>query len=183
MVKIKITQDIKDFVAKFAEKQNIGGFSNLKKFDLNKASRLDFQYTGLYGEAAWYLWRHGSIDKLETLLLEKETEFKNTKKGDNGLDAIINFNGVDKQVDIKSSYVDKEEKINTLNLVVPEREYHDDQIYVGAFTIGKSRKDIDEVVLKGWCLTEDIKDRWHYDRSKYAVKSKDLKDMDLLKKE
>ena len=39
-----------------------------------------------------------------------------------------------------------EEKIEKLNLVVPIREYHQNMIYVGAFTVGPTRKEVKKLV-------------------------------------
>ena len=177
-----ITSEHRDFVARYAPGQDIGGFSNLSKNDLSKASRLDFQYTGIYGELAWYLYRYGNLDKLQNLLEQKFRELRPQRKGDDGLDDIVTHNGKTRNIDIKSSYVPNVDKIQYLNLVVPEREYHPDMIYVGAFTVGSDRRNIDQVMLAGWCANEHITRRWKVDPKKFCVSVQDLRDLSVLKK-
>ena len=179
---IKITQEHRDFVSNYAPGQDIGGFSNLASKDLNKATRLDFQYTGIYGELAWYIYRYGSYDKLKNLLEYKFNVLRPNKKGDNGFDDEVTHNGLTRFIDVKSSHVGDVEKIQRLNLVIPEREYHDHMIYVCAFTAGKSRENVDEVVLAGWCANEHVNKRWFYDPSKYCVPVSDLRKLSALKK-
>ena len=147
---IKITQEHRDFVAEYAPKQTIGGFSNLSKDDLSKATRHDYQITGIMGELAFALYRYGNYDKLKALLDQKYRELRPARKGDNGLDDIITHNSTTRYIDIKSSHVSNIDKIMHLNLVVPEREYHQKMIYVAAFTIGNNRQEVKEVVLAGW---------------------------------
>ncbi|SRR5258706_7899211 len=182
MVKIIITPEIRSLVHEYAPKQTIGGYSNLKRFDINKSTRLDFQYTGLYGEAAWYSYRYNSIQKLKELMDRKNEHFAATRKGDDGFDDQIVFCGEQRLLDIKSTHVDTEEKIAKLNLVIPPRELHPKMIYVAAFTIGTDRQTVQEVMLTGWCRTEDVKDKWHYDRDKFAVKVANLKPTEDLRK-
>ena len=64
MEEVEITKEHQDFVVPYAKGRDLGGFSNLGKNDLQKSTRLDFQYTGLYGELAWYLFRYGNYEKL-----------------------------------------------------------------------------------------------------------------------
>lgn len=182
---IKISQEHKDFVLKYAPGQDIGGFSNLSSTDLKKSSRLGFQYTGIYGELAWYIYRYGSYGKLAELLDYKFQNLRPNKKGDGGLDDQVTHNGLTRLIDIKSSHVTDIDKLPRLNLVIPEREYHQNMIYVGAFTVGPStsdRLDVTEVVLAGWCANEHVTDRWGIDPDKYAVKVPDLKNLEALKK-
>lgn len=182
METIKITQEHRDFVTKYAPGQDIGGFSNLASKDLGKASRLDFQYTGIYGELAWYLYRYGNYDKLKNLLEYKFAILRPTKKGDNGFDDEITHNGMTRFIDIKSSHVKDINKITNLNLVIPEREYHEKMIYVCAFTIGPNRERVEEVILAGWCANEQVTKKWFYDPSKYCVPISDLRKLLALKK-
>ena len=83
---IKINKEHKEFIAEYGEYQNIGGLSNLSSSDLKKSSRLGFQYTGLYGELAWYIHRYGSYDKLKKLLDFKFANLRPANKGDGGED-------------------------------------------------------------------------------------------------
>lgn len=180
-MKIEITKEQKELVKEFAEKQNIGGFSNLAQRDLKKATRLDFQYTGLYGEAAWYQYRYGTIEPLRIILNSKFENLRPKKKGDGGFDDSIIIDNETRFLDIKSSHVEDESKIERLNLVIPQRELHDKMIYVAAFVIGPDRQNATHVDIRGWCKNEDVKDRWHYDREKWCVKLINLKDVVLIK--
>lgn len=181
MENIKISKKEKDFVKKYANYQNLGGFSNLSSNDLKKASRYDFQLTGLYGEVAWYLYRYNSYDKLKDLLEYKYINL-NFGKGDGGEDDKITHNGITRLIDIKSSYITNLDKISRLNLIIPEKEFHKNIIYVCAFTIGETRENIDEVYLAGWTPNEDVTQKWFYDPKKYCVKIPNLRNLSSLKK-
>jgi hypothetical protein len=182
MIKIPFTKKHLEFAKVYAEKQTIGGFSNLKSFDLKKASRYSFQITGVLSEAAFYIHRYGSTDKLQELLDLKFEALRPKKKGDGGFDDSIKIGKKTRLIDIKGSHTDDVEKIQRLNLVIPEREFHENMIYVCAFTIGKEREEPDYAVLQGWVYNEDVKDRWYYDRNKYAVAVPNLKNMKELDK-
>lgn len=180
---IEITTEMSDFVAQQAPRLDLGGFSNLKKADLSKSSRLGFQYTGLYGEVAWYCYRYGGFDRLSKLLDEKQLHHAKTGKGDDGHDDSIMFKNKQRLIDIKSSHCTDFSQIMQLNLVIPPRELHDNMIYVAAYTIGpdkQNREDVKRVVLAGWCFNEEVKDRWYYDSAKFAVKVKNLHPMSEL---
>lgn len=182
---IKINQEHRDFVAKYAPGQDIGGFSNLSSSDLKKSSRLGFQYTGIYGELAWYIYRYGDYSKLGELLDYKFANLRPTKQGDGGFDDKITHNGFTRLVDVKSTHVTDKEWISKLNLVIPEREYHENMIYVCAFTVGPSSEDrlnVNEVILTGWVANEHVVDKWVKDPKKYAVKVPNLKKLPALKK-
>lgn len=182
---IKINQEHRDFVTKYAPGQDIGGFSNLSSADLKKSSRLGFQYTGIYGELAWYIYRYGSYDKLHKLLEYKFETLRPTKQGDGGFDDQITHNGLTRLIDIKTTHIVDEDQVPKLNLVIPEREYHTNMIYVCAFTLGEDkndRKNIEKVILAGWCANENVTNRWRIDPNKYAVNVNDLRNLDVLKK-
>jgi hypothetical protein len=178
---INITKEHQDFVKQYAPNQDIGGFSNLSSSDLNKSSRLGFQYTGIFGELAWYLYRYASLDKLQKLLEYKFAELRPTNTGDGGFDDVVTHNNFTRLIDIKSSHTTLE-KIPSLNLIVPEREYHQKMIYVAAFTLGSTRQDVSQVVLAGWCANEHISQRWFYDPNKYCMPVSKLKNLSSLKK-
>jgi len=182
MLTVKVNEQISSFVKFQAPRFDIGGMSNLGQNDLNKASRLDFQYTGLYGESAWYQQRYGSLTKLSSLLDYKYETFTNTGKGDEGEDDSLIINGEARKVDIKTSHVIDPDRIRSLNLIVPMRELHKDMIYISAFTVGPERTNVEKVLFAGWVFNEDIKDRFHYDESKFAVKVKDLRPISTLLK-
>jgi hypothetical protein len=183
-VEITITPEHRAFVEKWSPIQTLGGMSNLDPSDLGKSSRLGFQHTGIYGELAWQLFRRGNIDTLQKLLDHKSATLGLGKRGDNGYDDEITHNGKTRLVDIKTSHITDEAQIPKLNLVIPEREYHTDMIYVAAFTIGSSKEDrlnIDKVILAGWCINENVKERWRYDDKKFAVRVPILKPLTSLK--
>lgn len=182
MIVIPVDQEIKDLVEQYSPQQDLGGFSNLKKADLSKASRLEFQFTGLYGEAAWYRYHYNNLEPLKQLLDQKNLEYQNSKKGDNGKDDVITVKGITRYLDVKTTHVDDINKIKRLNLVIPPRELHSQQVYVAAFTVGstKDRDSVTDVVLAGWCLTEDVKERWVYDPVKWAVKVPALRNVKSL---
>jgi hypothetical protein len=182
MIKIQFDQKHLEFAKVYAEKQTIGGFSNLKSFDLKKASRYSFQITGVLSEAAFYLHRYGSIDRLKDLLDLKFETLRPKKKGDGGHDDDVKIGKKTRLIDIKGSHTDDPEKIQRLNLVIPEREFHENMIYVAAFTVGKERETPDYAILQGWEFSENITDRWHYDKNKWCVKVPKLKDMKELNK-
>ena len=180
MKTIVITEEHRKFIDIYADKQTIGGYSNLDKKDLQKFSRNDYQKTGIFGELAWYIHRYESYDKLKNLLDFKFETLRPKNIGDNGFDDSITYNDQVRFIDIKSSFVENENKIQYLNLVVPMREFHRNMIYIAAFTIGKDRRNIDKVILSGWCFNEDIKDRWKYDDKKFCVSVKNLKPIEGL---
>ena len=185
MITIKADKQYDEVINKYANHFTLGGFSNLNKSDLGKASRNSFQKTGLYGEVYWSIYRYGSIDKL-VALLDKKVEVlvplfgTSASRGDGGEDDSITSNGRTRLVDIKTSHCENKERIQYLNLVIPERELHKNMVYVAAFTIGKTREAVDEVVLAGWCVSEDITKRWGVDPKKWCVPTKDLRDMSEL---
>lgn len=180
MKEIEITQDHQDFVAIHSPDLDIGGFSNLNNDDLSKASRLDYQYTGLYGELAWYMYRYNSTNKLKDLLNIKLNTCKKAGIGDNGYDDSITSNNKTRLVDIKTSHITDINKINNLNLIIPPRELHTNMIYICAFSIGKNRRNVNKVILSGWCINEDIKDKWKYDTNKFCVPVLKLRDMTTI---
>lgn len=182
MISVEIGKKYSDFIERYAEFQTIGGYSNLDKSDLKKASRNDFQRTGVVGEVAFYLHRYGSIDKLKELLDLKFETLRPTKKGDGGFDDSITFNNKTRLVDIKTSHVEHQDKIKFLNLVIPQKEFHPNMIYVCAFSIGPSRKEVNSVILAGWEINECINKRWKYDDSKWCVPVSDLRPMEELEK-
>jgi len=182
---IPVTEKLTKFVASQAPRFDLGGFSNLKKADLGKSSRLGFQYTGLYGESAWYIYRYASLRKLKDLLDYKFDNYTKTGKGDGGEDDNLRFEGHDRLVDIKSSHITDFSQVRSLNLVIPPRELHENMIYVAAYTLGTdktNREKVDQVILAGWCLNEEVTDRWGYDPAKYAVQVNKLHPMHELNK-
>ena len=185
MIEITITTDHQAFVAQYSPIQTLGGYSNLAAADLGKSSRLGFQHTGIYGELAWHLFRRGNIDVLRTTLDNKAATLGLGKKGDEGYDDEITHNGRTRRIDIKSSHITDEARIPKLNLVIPEREYHTNMIYVAAFTIGTSSPDrlnVSKVILAGWVPNEAVVDRWYYDAKKFAVRVPNLRNLSALKK-
>jgi hypothetical protein len=180
MIEVALNDNNRSFIKKYANYQNIGGFSNLAKTDLSKASRLDFQMTGVAGEAGWFLYRYNNLDKLTSILDYKFNTLRPIGKGDNGFDDSITHNNKTRYVDIKSSHIENKERIKFLNLVIPQREFHDNMIYVCAFTIGKDRRNVNSVILAGWAITEDVHKKWAYDNSKYCVPVGDLRDIKEL---
>lgn len=181
MIKIDIKDKYVDFISKYSSKLDLGGFSNLNKSDLQKSSRKDFQKTGLYGELAHFQWRYGSIDKLVSNLDGKLAHYEKTGKGDDGKDDIITYNNKTRFIDIKTSHVLTEDKIQYLNLVIPEREMHQNMIYIAAFSVGPDRENVSHVILSGWVFNEEITKRWKYDSKKFAVSTKELHPMEGLK--
>jgi len=180
-MKIKVSNEMKEIANTYAPELNIGGRSNLSKERLAKVPRLEFQYTGLYGELAWYQYRYNDLSKFIEVQEQKNSVIKKGK-GDNGYDDKIFFDK-DRLIDIKTSHILDDKKIKTLNLIVSPNEYHENSIYISAFAIGKDRINVDEVVLQGYALSEDITERWFIDKTKYAVKVSKLKDIkDLYEK-
>lgn len=184
MIEIKIDKKYNSFIEEYSKKLTLNGFSNLSKNDLAKNSRTDYQKTGLFGEAAFFIYRYGNIDKLKINLDNKLEHYFKSGEGDAGKDDQINYNGKIRYIDVKSSHCQDEERIKYLNLIIPEREIHRDQkmIFIAAFTIGEERSNIDRVVLAGWVYGEDVLDRWSIDKSKWAVKVRNLTDMNELNK-
>ena len=182
MISINIPSKYNTFIQEYSKKLTLNGFSNLNSNDLSKASRGDFQKTGLFGEIAFKIYKSGDATDLKNLIDKKLEHYNKTGKGDDGFDDSITYKGITRLVDVKTSHTDNENRINTLNLVIPEREKHSNMIYVCAFTIGKTRIDIDKVVLAGWCYTHDIKKRWTIDVNKWAVPVKELRPMSELEK-
>ena len=181
MLKITFSDNDKELIKSFAPKFDIGGYSNLSKNDLAKASRLDFQYTGLYGELAWNIFRYKSSERFKDLLDYKFDTCKKASTGDFGFDDSITANNKTRYIDIKSSYSKDEERIKYLNLIVPQKEYHPNMIYIAAFTIGKSRTDIDYAIISGWCINEDLKTKWKLDPNKFSMETSKLRPIDDLK--
>lgn len=180
MISIQLNDEHRKIIADRAPSLDIGGFSNLASNDLGKATREDFQITGIAGELAWYLFRHGNESKFIETFDHKANTIVPKGKGDNGFDDSITFNNKTRFVDIKSSHVENEDKIQYLNLVIPQREYHNNMIYICAFTVGKDRRNVDRVILAGWETSEYITDRWKYDNNKFAVQTKNLRPMKEL---
>lgn len=172
MIVIQVDDEIREFVTRWAPVDTVNGFSNLSKEDLGKATREEYQFTGLYGEAAWYRWRHGAagLQKLNALKEIKTEVWKTEKKGDGGEDDRIALrDGVERLLDVKTSYQGKY-PLERLNLVVPKKEFHEGTVYVAAFIQGHSRKEIEQVAIAGWCLSDDVKlHLWRYDTAKYGV--------------
>jgi hypothetical protein len=180
MIKINVKNKFSDFLEEYSKKLDLGGFSNLAADDLGKASRREYQETGLWGEIAVSMYRYGNIDQMKINLDKKLEFYYKTGKGDSGKDDVVIYNNKTRFLDVKASHTSSEEKINYLNLVVPQREYHQNMIYVAAFTLGKSRTEIDDVVLAGFCFNEDIHKRWKYDESKMCVPVNELRKMEEL---
>lgn len=181
-ITIEINSEHKELVSEYAIKQTIGGLSNLDKFDLAKASREHFQYTGLYGEAIWHQFRYGNLDKLRATLDYKFSELRPKRKGDDGIDDEITFRGVTRKIDIKTSH-STSDYIDNLNLIVPKREYHENTIYIAAFTIGKDRVNPEKVILAGWAPNEAVTKIWRdSEPSKLCVPVPELRNLLAFKK-
>ncbi len=181
-ITIDITPEQRALVSKYAIKQTLGGLSNLPRSDLAKASREHFQYTGLYGESAWHLFRYGNLDNLVKTLDYKNAELAPQRKGDGGWDDEITFRGITRQVDIKTSH-SSSEYIDNLNLIVPKREYHSDTLYVLAFTIGKDRTNPDKTILAGWAPNEAVTKVWRASEpDKLCVPVTELRNLQYLRK-
>jgi len=182
MIIIEITDEQRELVKKYAIKQTIGGLSNLPPSDLAKASREHFQYTGLFGEASWHIFRFGHLNNLINTLDYKNKELASSRRGDGGWDDEITFRNITRQVDIKTSH-STTDYIDNLNLIVPKREYHQNTIYVLAFTIGKSRIEPDKVILAGWVPNESVIKVWRKDDpTKLCVPVSELRNINSLKK-
>lgn len=179
---IDVTDEQRELVSKYAIKQTIGGLSNLPKSDLAKASREHFQYTGLYGESAWHMFRYGHLNNLIKTLDKKNEELKPQRKGDGGWDDEITFRGVTRQVDIKTSH-SSSDYVDNLDLIVPKREYHENTIYVLSFTIGNNRVAPLKTVLVGWAPNEAVTKVWRESEpDKLCVPVLELRNLLALKK-
>lgn len=178
---IEITDKHRKVVAEYAPKQTIGGLTNLSSFDIAKATRQDFQYTGIYGEIAWHEFRYGNLEKLIETLDLKFKELRPLRKGDDGIDDLLTFRNVTKKIDIKTTHW-KTEDINHLNLIVPKREYHENTIYVAAYTVGGNRQAPDKIILAGWANNERVTKIWRTDEpDKKCVPVSELRNISLLK--
>jgi hypothetical protein len=184
MIEIVIDEKYNSFIEEYSKKLDLGGYSNLNKTDLGKSSRRDFQKTGLFCELSWNLHRYGNIDLMHSRLDNKLEHYKKSGKGDNGVDDTISYQGKERIIDIKGSHCQDAERIKYLNLIIPQRERHENQkmIFIAAFTIGTDRSTIDKVVLAGWTYGEDVVSRWRVDESKWAVEVRNLSDMKELEK-
>lgn len=178
---IQVTDHMKKFVASMAPRDDLGGYSNLNKNDLGKASRLDFQYTGLFGEIAWWTWKYGDVpetyERLRKLKDRKYDTYVKTGKGDDGEDDTFTLvDGTTLLVDVKTTHTTSLDKVQTLNLVIPPRELHAQSVYVAAFTIASSsqRQSPEAVAFPGWVRTCDVSKRWTIDPKKWAVRVPDL---------
>jgi hypothetical protein len=182
MITVEIDKQYSDFIYKYADKLTLNGFSNLSSSDLKKASRNEYQYTGLYGEVAWNVYRFGSIELMQNRLDIKIDNYYKTGQGDGGFDDCIEHKGKKRNLDIKTSHCNDSERIKYLNLIIPQREWHEQMIYIAAFSVGKDRKNVDKVILAGWCITEDIHKKWSFDNTKWCVPVTELRDMKDLDK-
>lgn len=182
MITINLNKEHSQIVEKYAPSLDIGGFSNLNSNDLSKASRLEYQYTGLNAELAWYLYRYGNYSKFTEVLDYKHSTCRKNNTGDGGFDDSITFNNKTRFIDIKSSHIENPDRIKYLNLIIPPREFHNNMIYVCAFTVGKDRKNVDSVILAGWEINECITEKWKYDDSKFCVPTKKLRQIKELDK-
>lgn len=182
MITVDVKDKYNDFIEEYSKKLDLGGFSNLSAGDLGKASRENFQKTGLYGEAAHFQYRYGGIEKLRSNLDKKLEHYYKSGLGDAGKDDEITFNNKTRYIDVKTSHITDKGKIQYLNLVVPQREMHENMIYIAAFAYGKDRSNVEEVILAGWVINEDITERWFVDKVKWAVKVRDLRGMEELEK-
>lgn len=178
---IQVTEAHKKIVEEYAPKQTIGGLTNLSNHDIAKATRQDFQYTGIYGEIAWHEFRYGKLDHLIETLDMKYKELRPKRKGDDGIDDLLTFRNITKKIDIKATHW-KTENIDHLNLIVPKREYHENTIYVAAYTIGNSRQDPEKIILAGWANNERVTKIWRADEpDKRCVPVSELREMKLLR--
>lgn len=176
-----MTDEYRKIVEEYAPKQTIGGLTNLSSFDIAKATRKDFQYTGIFGEIAWHVFRYGKLDKLIETLDMKYKELRPKRKGDDGIDDLLTFRDITKKIDVKATHW-KNEDIGHLNLIVPKREYHENTIYVAAYTIGDNRQNPDKIILAGWANNERVTKIWRQDEpDKRCVPVSELRNMDLLK--
>lgn len=182
MFEVEIDDKYRGIIEKYANEFNIGGYSNLGKADLSKSSRLGYQFTGLFAELGWRLFRGSSIDDFVSMLEYKVQVCKPNKIGDDGYDDHITHNNFTRKVDVKGTHVTDIDKIQYLNLIIPEREFHKNMIYVGAFTYGSTRENVTKVYLAGWTISECITKRWGYDEKKFCVPVRDLRDINRLKK-
>lgn len=184
MIVVQVDDELQTLVSEQAPRFNIGGMSNLNSTDLAKADRGDFQYTGLYGEAAWFRHRYGAdgLAMLRRQLDFKYENYTNTGKGDNGEDDRITFRGTPRFLDVKTTHIKSVSDVARMNLVVAPREMHPNMVYVAAFAVGPNRQNATEVVIAGWCLNEDLKDKFFLDPVKFAMKVPKLTPIENLSK-
>lgn len=184
MIIISIDQEIRDFAAHWAPIDTINGFSNLSSDDLAKATRVEYNYTGLFGEAGWYRWRYGTdgLKKLHSFKEIKAEVWRTERKGDGGEDDRITFRGTPRFLDVKTTHIKSASDAARMNLVVAPGELHPNMVYVAAFAVGPNRQNATEVVLAGWCLNEDLKERFFADPVKFAVKVRKLTPIENLSK-
>lgn len=103
--------------------------------------------------------------------------------GDGGQDDVICMNGLQVNMDIKTSHIKDEKQIRSLNLIVSENEYHPSQIYISGFLVGKQDAKNRKVIISGWATSEQVaKKRWKQDETKYAVSVRELQDMMKLER-
>lgn len=181
MIEIPNTDEYRKIVEEYSIKQTIGGLTNLSNHDISKASRQDFQYTGIYGEIAWHVFRYNNLNKLIDTLDMKYKELRPLRKGDDGIDDILTFRNLSRKVDVKATHRPSDD-IYRLNLIVPKREYHENTIYVAAYTIGPNRQNPNNIILAGWANNERVTKIWRQDEpDKKCVPVSELRDMNLLK--
>lgn len=183
MINIAINENHRKLADIFAPQLNKGGHSNVPKKFSKSSSRLEQQYIGLYGEMAWFLYRDGDLDRFKNIM-EAKIEIG---KGDNGIDDTITKNNYTRKVDIKATYSISLDDFNdrikneNINLLVPEREYRKDTIYVSACSIGKDKRNIENVIIYGWTINEKLNNKWKYSKDIYCVKPNDLFGAEKLK--
>ena len=183
MITVQIDPKYLPLVENYAAKLDLGGRSNLSSSDSSarqlvmssniRVSLVKSPIVSGYMDTPMIFF-HSSMYKL--------AHYEKTGQGDNGRDDEITYNGFTRFVDVKSSHTNDIRRIKNLNLIVPENEFHEKQIYIAAFTLGSSRIKIDQVILAGFCYSEDLWRKWPIDRSKFCVPVTELRDMERLKK-
>lgn len=182
MIEIPVLPEYIAIAEEYAPKQTIGGLTNLNASDIAKASRQDFQYTGIYGEIAHHVVRYSSLTKLKETLDYKYKNLRPARKGDDGIDDLLTFRNITKKIDVKASHWPTND-ISHLNLIVPQREYHENTIYIAAFTIGESRTSPTSIILAGWANNERITKIWRPDEpTKRCIPVSELRPMSSLQK-
>ena len=121
MIKVILTKEERDRVRRHAQLAQVGGVSRVREGADRQASLGTDQFVGMLGEAAYTLFRFGSIERW---CEQRERQNKNPRLGDGGKDV------AGEAVDVKTSLMRDGQDPMGYNFLVRPKERHAGSRYV-----------------------------------------------------
>jgi hypothetical protein len=154
---VKFDEDEMESIMSNAQKATMYGGSQIRSASSRQATCGDDQIAGQLGELALHKFFYGK-DGFKYYQQSRDKRNANPKKGDGGRDLFDGEKHLD--ADVKCTRLQYGAKAIRYNMVVPEKEFYKDWVYIAAFC-GKTDESTDKndaVILAGWIYASDIEE-------------------------